>query len=139
MLYRLLGEVAELLNTTIGILKNRPDEIQLALCKTYTDFWLCDNATIQRELDRIITVNGRTLSDIQEHEKIKAQDKVPNQNAAEKIPTFIELADDYLRRNAHAQFTRENHKHLSEIARRRQRTEQERTIQTEKFERSKRP
>ena len=32
--YRLLGEVAELLNTTIGALKNRPDEIQLALCKT---------------------------------------------------------------------------------------------------------
>lgn len=39
--YRLLGEVAELLNTTIGALKNRPDEVQLALCKTYVDFWLC--------------------------------------------------------------------------------------------------
>ena len=32
--YRLLGEVAELLNTTIGALKNRPDEVRLALCKT---------------------------------------------------------------------------------------------------------
>ena len=75
--YRLLGEVAELLNTTIGTLQARPDEIQLALCKTYTDFWLCDDATIQRELDRVISVNGRTVSDIQEHEKIKAQEKAP--------------------------------------------------------------
>ena len=74
--YRLLGEVAELLNTTIGALKNRPDEIQLALCKTYVDFWLCDTPTLQRELDRVISVNGRTLSDIQEHEKIKDKAKI---------------------------------------------------------------
>lgn len=115
--YRLLGEVAELLNTTVGTLKNRPDEIQLALCKTYTDFWLCDDATIQRELDRIITVNGRTLSDIQEHEK------------SQNIPT-AEYRD-------HAYFTRENHRHLSEIACRRQRAEQERVAQTEELERRK--
>ena len=37
--YRLLGEVAEVLNTTIGTLQSRPDEIQLALCKTYVNFW----------------------------------------------------------------------------------------------------
>lgn len=36
--YRLLGEVAEVLNTTIGTLQSRPDEIQLALCKTYVNF-----------------------------------------------------------------------------------------------------
>ena len=92
--YRLLGEVAELLNTTVGALKNRPDEIQLALCKTYTDFWLCDSATIQRELDRIITVNGRTLQDIQEHEKSK------------NIP-----AAEY---REHAYFTGESHRCLAE-------------------------
>lgn len=115
--YRLLGEVAELLNTTVGTLKNRPDEIQLALCKTYTDFWLCDDATIQRELDRIITINGRTLSDIQEHEK------------SQNIPT-AEYRD-------HAYFTKENHRHLSEIACRRQRAEQERVAQTEELERRK--
>ena len=111
--YRLLGEVAELLNTTIGALKNRPDEIQLALCKTYTDFWLCDDATIQRELDRIITVNGRTLQDIQEHEK------------SNNIPT-AEYRD-------HAYFTRENHRHLSEMAR--QKNEQERIIKSAGSER----
>ena len=137
--YRLLGEVAELLNTTIGALKNRPDEIQLALCKTYVDFWLCDDATIRCELDRVISVNGRTLSDIQEYEKSKVQDKAPEQSAADNVPTLSELFDDYNRRNGHAHFTRETHKHLSEIVRRRQRTEQERTIQTEEIERRKRP
>ncbi len=137
--FRLLSEVAELLNTTVGALQNRPDEIQLALCKTYTDFWLCDDATIRRELDRVISVNGRTLSDIQEYEKSKMQDKAPEQSAADNVPTLSELFDDYNRRNGHAHFTRESHKHLSEIARRRQRTEQERTIQTEELERKNRP
>ena len=140
--YRLLGEVADLLNTTVGTLKNRPDEIQLALCKTYADFWLCDDATIQRELDRVVSVNGRTVSDIQEHEKIKAQEKAPiapEQGAADKVRSFEELFNEYQSRHANDHFTREAHKHLSEIARRRQRSEQERTIQTEELERSKRP
>lgn len=140
--YRLLGEVAELMNTTIGTLQARPDEIQLALCKTYTDFWLCDDASIQRELDRVISVNGRTVSDIQEHEKIKTQKKAPTaptQDSAEKVRTFAELFENYQRRNANDYFTREAHKHLAEIARRRQSTEQERTIQTEELERKNRP
>ena len=140
--YRLLGEVAELLNTTIGALKNRPDEIQLALCKTYVDFWLCDTPTLQRELDRVISVNGRTLSDIQEHEKIKDKAKapaVPVQSAADTVPTLSELFDDYNRRNGHSHFSREKHQHLSEIARRRQQSEQERIIQTEERERKFRP
>lgn len=135
--YRLLSEVAELLNTTVGALKSRPDEIQLALCKTYADFWLCDDATIQRELDRIITVNGRTLSDIQEYERSKSQEKAPAKSA-DNIPTLQELFADYERRNRHTHFTRESHKFLSEIARRRQQSEQER-MQTEELERKNRP
>ncbi len=133
--YRLLGEVADLLHTTIGTLQARPDDVQIALCKTYVDFWLCDSTTIQRELDRIITVNGRTLSDIQEHEKSKVQKKAPQMPEAPTVPSFTELADSYLRR--HAQFTRENHRHLTEIAQRRQRSEQERIIQAEERERKK--
>lgn len=140
--YRLLGEVAELLNTTVSFLQSRPNEVQLLLCKTYTDFWLCDDATIQRELDRIITVNGRTLSDIQEHEKIKEKAKapsVPEQSAADTVPTLNELFDDYFRRNSHSHFSRERHQHLAEIARRRQQSEQERIIQNEERERKFRP
>lgn len=140
--YRLLGEVAELLNTTIGALQNRPDEIQLALCKTYVDFWLCDTPTLQRELDRVISVNGRTMSDIQEHEKIKEKAKAPaapEQSAADTVPTLNELFDDYFRRNSHSHFSREKHQHLAEIARRRQQGEQERIIQTEERERKFRP
>ncbi len=138
--YRLLGEVAEVLNTTIGTLQSRPDEVQLALCKTYVNFWLCDKVTIQRELERIHTLNGRTISDIQEYELSKTKAKAPAepvQSTADKVPTLNELFDRYERQNAH--FTRESHRHLSEIARRRQRNEQERIIQTEERERKNRP
>ena len=138
--YRLLGEVAEVLNTTIGTLQSRPDEVQLALCKTYVNFWLCDKVTIQRELERIHTLNGRTISDIQEYELGKNKAKAPAepvQSTADKAPTLNELFDRYERQNAH--FTRESHRHLSEIARRRQRNEQERIIQTEERERKNRP
>ncbi len=138
--YRLLGEVAEVLNTTIGTLQSRPDEIQLALCKTYVNFWLCDKVTIQRELERIHTLNGRTISDIQEYELGKTKAKAPAepvQSTADKAPTLNELFDRYERQNAH--FTRESHRHLSEIARRRQRNEQERIIQAEDRERKNRP
>ena len=138
--YRLLGEVAEVLNTTIGTLQSRPNEVQLALCKTYVNFWLCDKVTIQRELERIHTLNGRTISDIQEYELGKTKAKAPAepvQSTADKVPTLNELFDRYERQNAH--FTRESHRHLSEIARRRQRNEQERIIQTEERARKNRP
>ena len=139
--YRLLGEVAEVLNTTIGTLQSRPDEVQLALCKTYVNFWLCDKVTIQRELERIHTLNGRTISDIQEYERRKEQEKAPAEpvQTEDTVPTFTELYDAYQRRHANDHFTREAHKHLSEIARRRQRDEQERIIQTEERERKNRP
>ena len=139
--YRLLGEVAELLNTTVSFLQSRPDEVQLLLCKFYVDLWLCDRATLQRELDRIITVNGRTLSDISEYERKKAQEKTPAEpvHTADKVRSFTELYDEYQRRHANDHFTREAHKHLAEIARRRQRDEQERIAQTEERERKNRP
>ncbi len=88
--YRLLGEVAELLNTTVSFLQSRPDDVQLLLCKFYVDLWLCDRATLQRELDRIITVNGRTLSDISEYERKKQQEKTPAEpvQTADKVHSF---------------------------------------------------
>ena len=134
--YRLLGEVAELLNTTVSFLQSRPDDVQLLLCKFYVDLWLCDRATLQRELDRIVTVNGRTLSDISEYERKKQQEKTPAEpvQTADKVHSFAELYDEYQRRHANDHFTREAHKHLAEIALRRQRDEQERVTQTEERE-----
>lgn len=96
--------------------------------------------SLQRELERIHTLNGRTISDIQEYELGKTKAKAPAepvQSTADKAPTLNELFDRYERQNAH--FTRESHRHLSEIARRRQRNEQERIIQTEERERKNRP
>lgn len=137
----LLSEVADVLNTTVGTLKARPMEIQELLCKAYADFWICDTPTIQRELDRYITVNGRTLQDIQEYEKSKAQEKAPKapEKSTAEPPTFEELIADYQRRESHAGFTREKHKYLSEIARRRQQSEQDQISQNEEIERRKRP
>ncbi len=107
-----------MLNTTVGTLKARPVEIQELLCKAYADFWICDTPTIQRELDRYITVNGRTLQDIQEHEKSKTQEKAPKapEKSTAEPPTFEELIADYQRRESHAGFTRENHKAKAELA-----------------------
>ncbi len=89
----------------------------------------------------IITVNGRTLSDISEYERKKQQEKTPAEpvQTVDKVPTFEELYDAYQRRHANDHFTREAHKHLAEIARRRQRDEQERIAQTEERERKNRP
>ena len=84
----LLPEIAEILHTTVGTLQARPQEIQIALCKTFVDFWLCNMATIQRELDRIIMVNGRTLQDIQEHETEKSPLK--NVDVQPKIDLYAE-------------------------------------------------
>ena len=88
----LLPEIAEILHTTVGTLQARSQEIQIALCKTFVDFWFCDTATIQRELDRIITVNGRTVSDIQEHE----MEKSPLKNA--DVQPKIDLYAEYRKR-----------------------------------------
>ena len=61
----LLPEVSELLNTTVGTLKNRPTEIQEQLCKAYADLWVCDRETLQHELSAIINVNVRTEEEIE--------------------------------------------------------------------------
>ena len=52
--YDLLPEIADILNVTVGTLKNRPDEIQSALCRFYVAFWFCDTPTIRRGLEKIL-------------------------------------------------------------------------------------
>mgnify|MGYP006988953756 CR=1 FL=1 len=53
----LLPEIAELLHTTIGTLKMRPDEVQENLCRTYVNVWFCDLPTMKRELQRVLNIN----------------------------------------------------------------------------------
>lgn len=53
----LLPEIAELLHTTVGTLKMRPDEIQESLCRTYVNLWFCDLPTIKRELQKILNIS----------------------------------------------------------------------------------
>ena len=54
----LLPEVADILEVSIGTLKNRPDEMIDALCLAYIKLWHCDRLTTKRELNEIIRVNN---------------------------------------------------------------------------------
>lgn len=125
---KLLPEVAAILHTTIGTLRARPSEIQVAFCKTYADFWLCDTYTIQRELDRIATLNIEALQAMQ---KSVQTDKTPEIWQKQKLE---QLARD----TARVRFSRETQKRLTEMLRQKKHSEQERTAQTEELERKKR-
>lgn len=125
---KLLPEVAEILHTTIGTLRARPSEIQVAFCKTYADFWLCDTYTIQRELDRIATLNIEALQAMQ---KSVQTDKTHEMRQKQKLE---QLEKD----TARVGFSRETQKRLTEMLRQKKQSEQERTAQTEEFERKKR-
>lgn len=125
---KLLPEVAEILHTTIGTLRARPSEIQVAFCKTYADFWLCDTYTIQRELDRIATLNIETLQAMQESVQT---DKTPEIRQKQKIEQLV-------RDTARVGFSRETQQRLTEMLQKKKQSEQERTTQTEELERKKR-
>ncbi len=125
---KLLPEVAEILHTTIGTLRARPSEIQVAFCKTYTDFWLCDTYTIQRELERIATLNIEALRTMQESVQT---DKTPEIRQKQKLEQFA-------RDTARVGFSRETQQKLTEMLQKKKQSEQERTAQTEELERKKR-
>ena len=125
---KLLPEVAEILHTTIGTLRARPSEVQVAFCKTYADFWLCDIYTIQRELDRIATLNIEALQAMQESVQT---DKMPEIRQKQKLEQF---ARDTVR----VGFSRETQQKLTEMLQKKKQSEQERTAQTEELERKKR-
>lgn len=48
--------VAKLLGMTEGTLRNRPLDIQLAVCKRYADNWGCDTYTMLRELKDVLSL-----------------------------------------------------------------------------------
>ena len=59
-----LPVVAKLLRMTEGTLRRRPTDIQLSLCKRYTDNWYCDTYTIQHELrDALMLITKPELTD----------------------------------------------------------------------------
>ena len=150
---KLLSEVAAILHTTVGTLKQRPEDIQVLMCKAYVDFWLCDTYTVQRELDRYMTVNGRTRQDMDEHEKNEVQDNntpekrdISDNADIQHRMNVIAGQEDHRRKaeliaqeEARAGFSREKHRRLSELSRRRQQSEQDKSAQTEERERNKRP
>ena len=70
-----LPAVAKLLKMTEGTLRRRPLDIQLAVCKRYTDVWYCDTYTIQYELrDALMLITKPELTD-SDKEKAVGKDK----------------------------------------------------------------
>lgn len=55
-----IPSVAKVLRMTEGTLRSRPLDIQLAVCKRYTDTWYCDIFTIQRELNDALMLRTKT-------------------------------------------------------------------------------
>ena len=51
--------VAKLLRMTEGTLRNRPMDIQLAVCKRYADNWGCDTYTMLRELKDVLSLTTK--------------------------------------------------------------------------------
>lgn len=124
---KLLPEVAEIMHTTIGTLRARPSEIQVAFCKTYADFWLCDTYTIQRELDRIATLNIEALQAMQ---KSVQTEKSPEMRQKQKLEQFA-------RDTARVGFSRETQQKLTEMLQKKKQSEQEKIAQIEEIERKK--
>lgn len=80
----LIPEIANILNTSVSFLKNRPDELQEILCKRYVNLWCCDTPTIKRELSEVLNLNTEphyVSSDVQRKraEKIR-QMQIENEN-----------------------------------------------------------
>ena len=58
---------------TEGTLRNRPHDIQLAVCKRYADYWGCDTYTMLRELKDVLSLT--TKPELTDSDKKKAVGK----------------------------------------------------------------
>lgn len=90
----LLPSVAYYLHLTEGILRSRPEDIQIQLCQIFTQLWCCDTATIQRELTRALNANSQTEQDMEE-----AGEREIQQNNTPKKREAVCIADTQHRQN----------------------------------------
>ena len=54
---RYIPDVAKILRISESMLRSRPLDIQLVVCKYYTAMWICDSYTLERELKAVFTLN----------------------------------------------------------------------------------
>lgn len=71
----LLPEIADLLNTSVSALKNRPIDVQKVLTEIYVNNFYSDSITIKKALGQAIEINAITEEDIR-----KAEDLSENSN-----------------------------------------------------------
>ena len=54
---RYIPDVAKILRISENMLRSRPIDIQLIVCKYYTAMWICDTDTLERELKAVFTLS----------------------------------------------------------------------------------
>ena len=52
-----IPKVAEIMRISESMLRSRPLDIQLIVCKYYTAMWICDTDTLERELKAVFTLS----------------------------------------------------------------------------------
>ena len=124
----LLPEIAELLHTTVGTLKMRPDEVQENLCRTYVNLWFCDLPTMKRELQRVLNI-----SPIPEQEESLLDYLTQNFQQREAVQNTANHQKD----EEIAYISRDTQRKIAEMIRQKRSAEIQRTIEHEERERRK--
>ena len=88
----LLPEIAEMLNTSVSALENRPSDVQMMLAQIYTANSSADSATIREALGQVVELNTATRdANAREREQqLAQQNALENQREADRQKVIAE-------------------------------------------------
>lgn len=100
----LLPEIAEMLNTSVSALENRPSDVHMMLAQIYIANSSADAATIREALGQVVELNTATRDAIaREREQLAQQNTLENQREADRQKALAEqerlrsdAAEDYV-------------------------------------------
>lgn len=78
VLHSLLPEIADIMCLSTSELESRPAELRLFLAQSYVNYWFCDRATIQEELNRITELGFSAQNELEAaHRQREASNNTP--------------------------------------------------------------
>ena len=87
----LLPEIAEMLNTSVSALENRPSDVQMMLAQIYIANSSADAATIREALGQVVELNTATRDAIaREREQLAQQNTLENHREADRQKALAE-------------------------------------------------
>ena len=101
----LLPEIAEMLNTSVSALENRPSDVQIMLAQIYIANSSADSATIREALGQVVELNTATRDAIarEREQQLAQQNALENQREADRQKAIAEqeslrsdAAEDYV-------------------------------------------